>query len=363
MSSDFIRIAIDSTGLPEEMSTVMVNAIKSFGIFSLNVLAKIKASVVEKIADKLATAAEFKDIEKDILFAMVEAGVAAASSQLDLVMYLGKERSSEELQSAQSKKAFEDDLAKYIEKNGELHADLIPTKTFYDSIKKDPLKYHDLTKSVSTSDSSALSKLASALAEKTEEESLLDVKNSKILLAGQWLKAINKLLVCISLVTDLKPLNISYYIYRIGEIASRHGWHVAMLCDIEIRRRIEKIYSSGKVSVNEVFVNDTMTEACIAKILSSNSADKLNMKAAAVVKSPGFRGIKQASLPKPQMQGPTHGTGDGSQLKRSVNCFEWNDHGKCQQEANCPFSLGHTAEKAGCWAGQTVKKSRPSLNG
>ncbi len=35
MSSDFIRIAIDSTGLPEEMSTVMVNAIKSFGIFSL----------------------------------------------------------------------------------------------------------------------------------------------------------------------------------------------------------------------------------------------------------------------------------------------------------------------------------------
>ncbi len=60
-----------------QIDAVMISVIRAFSITSVNVFARIKPTVIEKMAAKLSESQEFKEIDRVFVSAMVEAGVYA----------------------------------------------------------------------------------------------------------------------------------------------------------------------------------------------------------------------------------------------------------------------------------------------
>jgi hypothetical protein len=273
-------MCIESTGLSFDQVEIFSGVVRGLAISTPNILAKIKLPTMTKIVNLITDNDAFRNVDKEVLMAMVEAVVSAASCQLDLVMALSKEKSAGELGMVQNKKCFEEDIEKFRQKNGEVHPELMPTRQFYETVRKDPVRYYDLNKNVTTElskTSSTLSKLANELSEKHEDDHIMDLKGVRVPQAAQWIKAISRLLICMAMVTDLNLLSISYYIFKISDLAARHSWNFALQCDMEIRKRFEKLANSGR-DINQLFINDTLTESCVSKVLSTLAIDSQKVR-------------------------------------------------------------------------------------
>ncbi len=103
----------------------------------------------------------------------------------------------------------------------------------------------------------------------------------------------------------------------------------------------------------------------MSKVLSTLAIDSQKVRPnPAPTRQGSFKGIKQAQAIKtynsPQSGLPmlTNGTALSSAPKKNINCFEFNDTGKCSAGDQCPFLEGHVPEKAGTWRGQSISVKR-----